>query len=127
MSRPIVRYATTSDGLEIAYQVLGDGPLDVLIVPGVISNRDRNADYPFYGCYLRCFPRFARTIVLDKRGGECPIGSWEAAAREDERTTSGRSWTRSATNGQHSSGRLTGARSRYSSRPPIPTGSRRSC
>jgi len=34
MARPIVRYATTADGLEIAYQVLGAGPLDVVIVPG---------------------------------------------------------------------------------------------
>jgi hypothetical protein len=33
----------------------------------MISNLDRNADYPFHGCYLRRFPRFARTIVLDKR------------------------------------------------------------
>ena len=69
MTRPPVRYATTSDGLEIAYQVLGEGPLDVVIVPGLISSLDRNVDYPFYGCYLRRFPRFARTIVLDKRGG----------------------------------------------------------
>jgi hypothetical protein len=35
MTRPVVRYATTTDGLEIAYQVLGDGPLDVVIVPRV--------------------------------------------------------------------------------------------
>jgi hypothetical protein len=53
MARPIVRYATTADGFEIAYQVLGDGPLDVVIVPGLISNLDQNADCPFYGCYLR--------------------------------------------------------------------------
>jgi pimeloyl-ACP methyl ester carboxylesterase len=87
MARPIVRYATTSDGLEIAYQVVGDGPLDVLIVPGVISNLDRNADYPFYGCYLRRFPRFARTIVLDKRGGgvsDRQVGSGSAEGRMDE-------------------------------------------
>jgi hypothetical protein len=37
MARPIVCYATTGDGLEIAYEVLGDGPLDVVIVPGLIS------------------------------------------------------------------------------------------
>ena len=37
MARPAVRYATTADGLEIAYQVLGDGPLDFVIVPGLTS------------------------------------------------------------------------------------------
>ena len=68
MPPPAVHYATTADGLEIAYQVLGDGPLDVVIVPGWISNLDLNADYPFYGGYIRRFPRFSRTIVLDKRG-----------------------------------------------------------
>src|SRR5262245_58926870 len=28
MARPVIRYAITADGLEIAYQVLGDGPLE---------------------------------------------------------------------------------------------------
>ena len=68
MPRPAVHYATTADGLEIAYQVLGDGPLDVVIVPGMMSNLDLNADYPFLSGYIRRFPRFSRTIVLDKRG-----------------------------------------------------------
>ena len=67
-TRAPVRYANTADGLEIAYQVLGDGPIDVVIVPGMTSNVDRNADYPVYGGYLRRFPRFGRTIVLDRRG-----------------------------------------------------------
>src|SRR5262245_25392796 len=87
MSRPIVRYATTSDGLEIAYQVLGNGPLDVVIVPGMVSNLDRNADYPFYGGYLRRFPRFARTIVLDRRGGgasDREVGSGSPEGRMDD-------------------------------------------
>jgi hypothetical protein len=48
MGRSAVRYATTADGLEIAYQVLGDGPIDVVIVPGLTSNVDRNADFPIY-------------------------------------------------------------------------------
>src|SRR5947208_12197205 len=32
MARPVVRYTRTADGLEIAYQVLGEGPIDVVIV-----------------------------------------------------------------------------------------------
>src|SRR5262245_2049214 len=87
MTRPIVRYATTGDGLEIAYQVLGDGPIDLVIVPGLMSNVDRNADYPFYGGYLRRFPRFARTIVLDRRGAglsDREVGSGSAEDRMDD-------------------------------------------
>ena len=85
--RPLVRYATTADGLEIAYQVLGDGPIDIVIVPGLTSNVDRNADYPLYGGYLRRFPRFARTIVLDRRGGgisDREVGSGSAEDRMDD-------------------------------------------
>jgi len=87
MARSVVRYATTADGLEIAYQVLGDGPIDIVIVPGLTSNVDRNADYPLYGCYLRRFPRFARTIVLDRRGGgisDREVGSGRAEDRMDD-------------------------------------------
>lgn len=85
--RPLVRYATTADGLEIAYQVLGDGPIDIVIVPGLTSNVDRNADYPLYGGYLRRFPRFARTIFLDRRGGgisDREVGSGSAEDRMDD-------------------------------------------
>ena len=85
--RPLVRYATTADGLEIAYQVLGDGPIDIVIVPGLTSNVDRNADYPLYGGYLRRFPRFARIIVLDRRGGgisDREVGSGSAEDRMDD-------------------------------------------
>jgi pimeloyl-ACP methyl ester carboxylesterase len=87
MTRPAVHYATTADGLEIAYQVLGDGPLDVVIVPGLSSNLDWNAELPFYGGYLRRFPRFARTIVLDRRGGgvsDREVGSGSAEDRMDD-------------------------------------------
>jgi class 3 adenylate cyclase/pimeloyl-ACP methyl ester carboxylesterase len=87
MARPAVRYATTADGLEIAYQVLGAGPIDVVIVPGLSSNVDRNADFPLYGGYLRRFPRFARTIVLDRRGGGISareVGTGSAEGRMDD-------------------------------------------
>jgi pimeloyl-ACP methyl ester carboxylesterase len=86
-TRPAVHYATTADGLEIAYQVLGDGPFDVVIVPGMSANLDWNAECPFYGGYVRRFPRFARTIVLDKRGGgasDREVGSGSAEDRMDD-------------------------------------------
>src|SRR5262245_20955636 len=87
MARPVVHYATTADGLEIAYQVLGDGPMDVVIVPGLLSNVDRNADYPYYGGYVRRFPGFARTILLDRRGAgisDREVGSGSPEDRMDD-------------------------------------------
>jgi len=52
-----------------------------------MSNVDRNADYPLYGGYLRRFPRFARTIVLDRRGAglsDREVGSGSAEDRMDD-------------------------------------------
>jgi len=83
MARPVVRYAITADGLEIAYQVLGDGPLDVVIVPALISNLDHDAQFPFYAGYLRRFPRFARTIMLDKRGSGLSARELGSGSPED--------------------------------------------
>jgi pimeloyl-ACP methyl ester carboxylesterase len=73
----------TADGLEIAYQVLGDGPLDVVIVPALISNLDHDAQFPFYAGYLRRFPCFARTIVLDKRGSGLSARELGSGSPED--------------------------------------------
>ena len=87
MARAPVHYATTADRLEIAYQVLGDGPIDVVIVPGLTSNIDLNAQYPLYGGYVRRIPRFARTIVLDRRGAgisDREVGSGSAEDRMDD-------------------------------------------
>ena len=38
MGRPETRYAKTADGVHIAYQVAGGGPLDLVYVPGWVSN-----------------------------------------------------------------------------------------
>ena len=38
MELPAIRYAKTRDGLNIAYQVVGDGPSDLVFVPEVTSN-----------------------------------------------------------------------------------------
>ena len=87
ITQPPVHYASTADGLEIAYQVLGDGPLDIVIVPGMSGNLDWNAELPFYGGYLRRFPRFARTIVLDRRGAgvsDREVGRGSAEDRMDD-------------------------------------------
>lgn len=46
MERPETRYARTVDGVAIAYQVIGEGPFDLVYVPGWISNVDVGWDLP---------------------------------------------------------------------------------
>ena len=67
MEIPEVRYARTVDGVHIAYQVAGDGPLDLVIVAsglglGRIWNTRRAETFP--GRYAG----FSRLILLDRRG-----------------------------------------------------------
>ncbi len=64
---PETRYAKSGD-VHIAYQVSGDGPLDVVLVPGFISNVELAWDMPFSGPALRKIGSFARVISFDKRG-----------------------------------------------------------
>jgi class 3 adenylate cyclase len=67
MSTPPVRYAKSGD-LNIAYQVVGDGPLDLLLVPGFVSHLDLLWEQP---ALRRCYERlasFSRLILFDRRG-----------------------------------------------------------
>jgi pimeloyl-ACP methyl ester carboxylesterase len=64
---PVTSYAK-SGGLSIAYQIVGDGPLDLVYVPGWISNVERNWDDPSYARFLQRLSSFARLILFDKRG-----------------------------------------------------------
>jgi hypothetical protein len=42
MEAPKTRYATRSDGVSIAYQVMGEGPLNVVFCAGFVSHLDRD-------------------------------------------------------------------------------------
>jgi pimeloyl-ACP methyl ester carboxylesterase len=61
------RYAS-SDDLSIAYQVHGDGPLDVVFVPGFVSHVELIWEEPAFARFLRRLTSFSRLIVFDKRG-----------------------------------------------------------
>lgn len=63
---PKTQYAKSGD-LSIAYQVLGDGPFDLVFVPGYISNLDIGWDMPISRFYRR-LASFSRLIIFDKRG-----------------------------------------------------------
>jgi class 3 adenylate cyclase/pimeloyl-ACP methyl ester carboxylesterase len=68
MQIPETAYATAPDGTNIAYQVAGDGALDLVFVPGWISNLDLYWELPATRRFFSRLASFARLIVFDKRG-----------------------------------------------------------
>src|SRR3989475_8096460 len=64
---PIVRYARSGD-LTIAYQVLGDGPFDLVWVPGLIGHLELEWEEPRTARFFRRLAAFSRFIRFDKRG-----------------------------------------------------------
>jgi pimeloyl-ACP methyl ester carboxylesterase len=67
MIRPATHYARSGE-LSIAYQVVGDGPFDLVYVPGWVSNLDLMWEEPSYAGLLERFASFSRLILFDKRG-----------------------------------------------------------
>jgi pimeloyl-ACP methyl ester carboxylesterase len=65
--RPETRYAR-SDGVSIAYQVVGEGPLDLLLVHGFVSHLDVAWEEPHLSQFLNRLASFSRLILFDKRG-----------------------------------------------------------
>lgn len=68
MTIPETRYAKTDDGVHIAYEVTGAGPIDVVMVPGFVSHIELGWDMPFYASMWHRVGSFARVIPFDKRG-----------------------------------------------------------
>jgi pimeloyl-ACP methyl ester carboxylesterase len=66
-SLPETRYAKSGD-LSIAYQVVGEGAIDLVYVSGWVSNLELTWDEPRYERFLRRLASFSRLIVFDKRG-----------------------------------------------------------
>jgi pimeloyl-ACP methyl ester carboxylesterase/class 3 adenylate cyclase len=64
---PQTHYARSGD-VNIAYQVVGDGPLDLVFVPGFISHLDLQWDDPRIARFLEKLASFSRLILFDKRG-----------------------------------------------------------
>jgi pimeloyl-ACP methyl ester carboxylesterase len=64
---PEVRYAQSGD-ISIAYQVIGDGPFDLVWTPGALSHLDLTWEDEAKARFFRGLASFARLIVFDKRG-----------------------------------------------------------
>src|ERR687887_1197639 len=68
MDLPAIRYTRTTDGLNIAYQVVGERPLDLLFVPQVISNVEIFWENPRWAAFMRELASFSRLLLFDRRG-----------------------------------------------------------
>jgi pimeloyl-ACP methyl ester carboxylesterase len=67
MTQPHTRYARSGD-VSIAYQVLGEGPLDLVLVPGWVSHLEYGWEEPSLAHFYERLAAFARLILFDKRG-----------------------------------------------------------
>jgi pimeloyl-ACP methyl ester carboxylesterase/DNA-binding CsgD family transcriptional regulator len=67
LNRPETRYARSGD-VHIAYQTVGEGPIDVVFVQGFISNLEVQWEDPGLTHLFNRLGAFARLIVFDKRG-----------------------------------------------------------
>jgi pimeloyl-ACP methyl ester carboxylesterase len=64
---PKTQYTRSGD-LHIAYQVVGEGPLDLVYVPGWVSHVELAWEEPTLARFLRRLASFSRLIMFDKRG-----------------------------------------------------------
>jgi len=64
---PETRYALSGD-VHIAYQVVGDGPFDLVFVPGFVTHMELQWRLPGMEGFLRGLGSFSRLIRFDKRG-----------------------------------------------------------
>jgi class 3 adenylate cyclase/pimeloyl-ACP methyl ester carboxylesterase len=67
MTPPETRYAKSGD-VSIAYQVVGSGQLDLVFVPGFVSNLDLNWEQAGWADFFSRLAGFSRLILFDKRG-----------------------------------------------------------
>jgi pimeloyl-ACP methyl ester carboxylesterase/class 3 adenylate cyclase len=65
---PETRYAKTADGVHVAYQVLGTGPVDMVFVMGWVTNIEVMWEEPAFARFLERLSTFCRLILFDKRG-----------------------------------------------------------
>ncbi len=68
MTTPETRYAKTVDDVHIAYQVLGDGPVDFVYIGPWFTHLEYRWEQPRYARFLRRIASFSRLILFDRRG-----------------------------------------------------------
>ena len=66
-SMPDTRYAKSGDNY-VAYQVMGEGLFDLVLVPGFVSHLDLQMEWPLAANFVKRLSSFCRLIRFDKRG-----------------------------------------------------------
>jgi class 3 adenylate cyclase/pimeloyl-ACP methyl ester carboxylesterase len=86
--QPETQYARLGPD-RIAYQVLGDGPPDLVLAPGSFGNVDIVWEDPGFALFCRMLASFSRLILFDRRGAGAsdplppnPLPLWESQAEE---------------------------------------------
>ncbi len=67
LTEPETKYAKSGD-VNIAYQVVGEGPIDLVWVPGFVSHLEVGWEEPSYRRFFERLASFSRVIIFDKRG-----------------------------------------------------------
>ena len=65
---PETRYAKAAEGVHVAYQVFGDGPVDILFVLGWVTHLERMWSEQHFARFFSRLGSFARVMIFDKRG-----------------------------------------------------------
>src|SRR6476661_6522402 len=64
---PVTQYAKSGD-VHIAYQAFGAGPINLVMVPGFVSNVENYWDQPDLARFLKRLASYERGVTFDKRG-----------------------------------------------------------
>ncbi len=62
-----IQYARSGD-VDIAWSLTGDGPVDIVFVPGFISQLDLLRELPMFATIMSRLERIGRVVTFDKRG-----------------------------------------------------------
>src|SRR5262249_61105145 len=65
--QPVTQYAKSGD-VHIAFQAFGNGPINLVMVPGFVSNVENYWEQPDFARFLTRLGGYARVVTFDKRG-----------------------------------------------------------
>jgi pimeloyl-ACP methyl ester carboxylesterase len=82
---PPTRYAHLGE-VALAYQTIGDGPRDLVVIPGFVSHIEAAWEEPLYASFLRRLAQHQRVTVFDKRGTGLsdPVVDWPSFEERSE-------------------------------------------
>jgi class 3 adenylate cyclase/pimeloyl-ACP methyl ester carboxylesterase len=85
---PDTRFAQLGDD-RVAYSAIGEGPVDVVVTPGLFGSMDAEWDDPEFGLFFRTWTSFCRYIRYDRRGSGASdqvsvneLPPWESSVEE---------------------------------------------